>query len=148
MINSSQFCKIQSLPFPGFQKMRKVARTSTKIGKINHCNIGNARLITAAVVSLLKRASYRTHDPMDHIAKQSRLSRLYAARRRVERPSCILYIRAWHIHIHCLEDASWRRLQLGIIGSFMCSHRLHICIFHSNADSARLVMCVSLLAGE
>ena len=31
--------------------------------------------------------------------------------------------------------------QMGLITSFIRSHRLHVCIFHSNVDSVRLIMC-------
>ena len=31
--------------------------------------------------------------------------------------------------------------EIGIIMSVTCSHRLHVCIFHSNVDIARVIMC-------
>ena len=46
---------------------------------------------------------------------------------------------ACHRHLHCLGHASWPKLQMGIIISFMRSHRLHVWNF-DNLDSVRLIM--------
>ena len=65
-VQSDQFFTIlqnSELAIPRLSQKEKISRDSNQDKEDNHYNIGNARLITAAVVSLLKRASYRTHDP-------------------------------------------------------------------------------------
>ena len=97
----------------------------------------NPRLITA-VVRLQKRASYRTHDPNGSHSLAIAPNGLICSHKESPTDLYPFHKCISQIHVNCMGNASWRRLQLGVIMSFIWSYGLPVCICHSKVDSARL----------